>query len=153
MESFWLTGLSSIFTPRWTGAQCLSHFTTLWLDLLRKTLVPPLVLSQGALVAPLIGLLVTLTSTHTCVLHYSTYKRVPGSVSIQNLCTVVLDYGEHLAYWFITSNTCHCNMPHHRRNHRSGHSPPCSKIHQTSQAVFDSAEAQTATVVLQEGMN
>jgi hypothetical protein len=88
MGSFWLTGLSNIVTLRWTG---LSHFTTLWLDLLRKTLVSPLVPSQGALVASLIGLLVTLTSTCICVLHYSTYKCVLGSVIIQNLCTVVLD--------------------------------------------------------------
>ncbi len=32
------------------------------------------------------------------------------------------------------------------------HSPPGSKIHQTSQASFDSAEARTATVVLHKGM-
>jgi hypothetical protein len=54
----------------------------------------------GALVACLTGL-VTLTSTGIYDLHYSTYTRVPGSVSIHILRTVVLDYGELLAYWFI----------------------------------------------------
>jgi hypothetical protein len=44
---------------------------------------------------------VTLTSTRIYDLHYSTYTRVPGSVSIHILRTVVLDYGELLAYWFI----------------------------------------------------
>ncbi len=44
--------------------------------------------------------LVTLTSTRIYDLHYSTYTRVTGSVSIHSLCTVVLDYGELLAYWF-----------------------------------------------------
>jgi hypothetical protein len=34
------------------------------------------------------------------VIHYSTYTRVLGSVSIHSLRTVVLDYGELLAYWF-----------------------------------------------------
>jgi hypothetical protein len=68
-------------------------------DLLRKTLVPPLVPARGALVACLTGL-VTLTSTRIYVLHYSTCTRVPGSVSIHSLRTVVLDYWELLAYWF-----------------------------------------------------
>ncbi len=45
--------------------------------------------------------LVTLTSTRIYDLHYSTYTSAPGSVSIHILCTVVLDYGELLAYWFI----------------------------------------------------
>ncbi len=45
--------------------------------------------------------LVTLTSTRIYDLHYSTCTRVPGSVSIHILRTVVLDYGELLAYWFI----------------------------------------------------
>jgi hypothetical protein len=44
---------------------------------------------------------VTLTSIRTFDLHYSTYTRVPGSVSIHNLSTIVLDYGEFWAYWFI----------------------------------------------------
>jgi hypothetical protein len=56
--------------------------------------------AQGALVACLTGL-VTLTSTRIYDLHYSTYTRVPESVSIHILRTVVLDYGELLAYWFI----------------------------------------------------
>ena len=72
----------------------------LWQDLLHKTLVPLLVPARGALVACLTGL-VTLTSTRIYVLHYSTYTCVPGSVSIHILHTVVLDYGELLAYWFI----------------------------------------------------
>ena len=55
--------------------------------------------ARGALVACLTGL-VTLTSTRIYDLHYSTYTRVPGSVSIHSLRTVVLDYGELLAYWF-----------------------------------------------------
>ncbi len=50
-------------------------------------------------VACLTGL-VTLTSTRIYVLHYSTYTCVPGSVNIHILRTVVLDYGELLAYWF-----------------------------------------------------
>jgi hypothetical protein len=114
--------------PCWTGVQDLSHSTILWQDLLRKTLVPPLVPAQGALVACLTGL-VTLTSTHIYDLHYSTYTRVPesvsihtpiydlhystytcvpGSVSIHILCTLVLDYGELLAYWFILHVTYLC---------------------------------------------
>ncbi len=44
---------------------------------------------------------VTLTSTRIYDLHYSTYTHVPGSVSIHIFCTIVLDYGELLAYWFI----------------------------------------------------
>ena len=44
---------------------------------------------------------VTLTSTRIYDLHYSTYTCVPGSVSIHILRTIVLDYGELLAYWFI----------------------------------------------------
>jgi hypothetical protein len=86
--------------PHWTGVQDLSHSTILWQDLLRKTLVPPLVPARGALVACLTGL-VTLTSTRTYDLHYSTHTRVPGSVSIHILRTLVLEYGELLAYWFI----------------------------------------------------
>jgi hypothetical protein len=54
----------------------------------------------GALVACLTDL-VTLTSTHIYDLHYFTYTRVPGSVSIHILHTIVLDYREFLAYWFI----------------------------------------------------
>ncbi len=91
--------------PRWTAVQDLFHSMILWQDLLRKTLVPPLVPARGALVACLTGL-VTLTSTLIYDLHYSTYTRVPGSVSIHILCTVVLDYGELLAYWFIL----HCYL-------------------------------------------
>jgi hypothetical protein len=56
--------------------------------------------AQGALEACLTGL-VNLTSTRIYDLHYSTYTLVPGSVSIHILRTVVLDYGELLAYWFI----------------------------------------------------
>jgi hypothetical protein len=56
--------------------------------------------ARGAFVACLTGL-VTLTSTHIYDLHYSTYTRVPGSVSVHILRTIVLDYGELLAYWFI----------------------------------------------------
>ncbi len=56
--------------------------------------------ARGALVACLTGP-VTLTSTHVYDIYYSTYTRVPGSVSIHILHTVVLDYGELLAYWFI----------------------------------------------------
>jgi hypothetical protein len=57
--------------------------------------------ARGALVACLTGL-VTLTSTRNYDLHYySTYTHVPGCVSIYILRTVVLDYGELLAYWFI----------------------------------------------------
>jgi hypothetical protein len=100
MGSFWLTGLSYMVAPHWTGVQDLSRSTILWQDLLRKTLVPPLVPAQGALVACLTGP-VTLTSTRTYDLHYSTYTHAPGSVSIHILRTVVLDYGELLAYWFI----------------------------------------------------
>ncbi len=81
------------------GVRDLSRSTILWQELLRKTLVPPLVPARGALVACLTGL-VTLTSTRIYDLHYSTYTRVPGSVSIHILRTVVLDYGELLAYWF-----------------------------------------------------
>ena len=69
--------------PRRTGVRDLSRSTILWQDLLRKTLVPPLVPARGALVACLTGL-VTLTSTRIYDLHYSTYTRVPGSVSIHN---------------------------------------------------------------------
>ncbi len=71
-----------------------------WQNLLRKTLVPPLVPARGALVACLTGL-VTLTSNRIYDLHYSTHTRVPGSVRIHILRTVVLDYGELLAFWFI----------------------------------------------------
>ncbi len=85
--------------PHRTRVQNLSRSTILWQDLLRKTLVPPLVPARGALVACLTGL-VTLTSTRIYVIHYSTYTRVPGSVRIHSLRTVVLDYGELLAYWF-----------------------------------------------------
>jgi hypothetical protein len=74
----------------------------LWQDLLRKTLVPPLMPARGALVVACLTGLVTLTSTRIYDLHYSTYTRVPGSVSIHILHTVVLDYGELLAYWFIS---------------------------------------------------
>jgi hypothetical protein len=70
--------------PRRTGVRDLSRSTILWQDLLCKTLVPPLVPERGALVACLTGL-VTLTSTRIYVLHYSTYTRVPGSVSIHSL--------------------------------------------------------------------
>jgi hypothetical protein len=101
--------------PRRTGVQDLSCSTILWQDLLCKTLVPPLMPARGALVACLTGLVTltstriydlhystyTLTSTRIYDLHYSTYTRVPGSVSIHILRTVVLDYGELLAYWFI----------------------------------------------------
>ncbi len=86
--------------PRWTGVRDLSCSTILWQDLLGKTLVPLLVPARWALVACLTGL-VTLTSTRIYDLHYSTYTHVPGSVSIHILRTVVLDYGELLAYWFI----------------------------------------------------
>ncbi len=96
--------------PCRTGVRDLSCSTILWQDLLRKTLVPPLVPARGALVVCLTGL-VTLTSTRIYVLHYSTYTRVPGSVSIHILRTVVLDYGELLAYWFIL-------QPLHRRYYR-----------------------------------
>ncbi len=85
--------------PHRTGVQDLSHSTILWQDLLRKTLVPPLVPARGALVGCLTGL-VTLTSTRIYDLYYSTYTCVTGSVSIHILRTVVLDYGELLAYWF-----------------------------------------------------
>ncbi len=90
--------------PRWTGVQDLSRSTILWQDFLRKTLVPPLVPARGALVACLTGL-VTLTSTRICDLHYSTYTHVPGSVRIHILHTVVLDYGELLAYWLFLHGT------------------------------------------------
>ncbi len=100
MGSFWLTGLSYMVGPRRTGVRDLSRSTILWQDLLHKRLVPSLVPARGALVACLTGL-VTLTSTRIYDLHYSTYTRVPGSVSIHILRTVVLDYGELLAYWFI----------------------------------------------------
>jgi hypothetical protein len=99
MGSFWLTGLSYRVAPHWTGVRDLSRSTILWQDLLHKTLVPPLMPARGALVACLIKL-VTLTSTHIYDL-YSTYTRVPGSVSIHTLHYVVLDNGELLAYWFI----------------------------------------------------
>jgi hypothetical protein len=85
---------------RWTGVRDLSHSTILWQDLLHKTLVPPLMPARGALVACLTGL-VTLTSIRIYGLHYSTYTRVPGSVSIHILRTIVVDYRELLAYWFI----------------------------------------------------
>jgi hypothetical protein len=97
MGSFWLTGLSYMVAPRRTGVRDLSRSTILWQDLLCKTLVTPLVPAWGALVACLTGL-VTLTSTCIYDLHYCTYTRVPGSVSIHILRTVVLDYGELLAY-------------------------------------------------------
>ncbi len=87
-------------TPHWTGLRDLSCSTIHRQVLLRKTLVPPLVPARGALVACLTGL-ITLTSTRIYNLHFSTYTRVPGSVSIHILRTVVLDYGELLAYWFI----------------------------------------------------
>ncbi len=73
--------------PRRTGVRDLSRSTILRHDLLRKTLVPPLVPAGGALVACLTGL-VTLTSTRIYVIHYSTYTRMPGSVSIHSLRTV-----------------------------------------------------------------
>ncbi len=41
--------------------------------------------------------MVILTSIHIYVLNYSTYTRVPGSVSIQNLSTLVLAYKGLLA--------------------------------------------------------
>ncbi len=100
-----LTGLSYIVAPHWTGVRDLSHSMILWQDLLRKTLVPPLMPAWGSLVACLSGL-VTLTSTCIYDLHYSTYIRVLGSVSIHILRTVVLDYGELLAYWF----SLHCYL-------------------------------------------
>ncbi len=56
--------------PCRTEVRDLSRSTILWQDLLRKTLVPPLVPARGALVACLTGL-VTLTSTRIYVLHYS----------------------------------------------------------------------------------
>jgi hypothetical protein len=92
-------------TPHWTGVRDLSRSTILWQDLLRKTLVPLLVPARGALVACLTGL-VTLTSTRIYDLHYPTYTRVPGSVSIHILRIVVLYYGELLAYWFILLFCC-----------------------------------------------
>jgi hypothetical protein len=67
--------------------------------------------ARGALVACLTGL-VTLTSTRIYDQHYSTYTRVPGSVSIHILRTLVLDYRELLAYWFILYHP-----PSHRRHH------------------------------------
>ncbi len=103
MGSFWLTGLSYMVAPRWTVVRDLSRSMNLWQDLLRKTSVPPLVPARGALVSCLTGL-ITLTSTRIYDQHYSTYTHVPGSVSIHILCTVVLDYGELLAYWFILHN-------------------------------------------------
>ncbi len=51
--------------------------------------------------------LVTLTSTRIYDLHYSTYIHVPESISIYILRTVVLDYGELLAYWFISHPHLH----------------------------------------------
>ncbi len=48
--------------------------------------------------------LVTLTYSHIYDLHYSTHTRVPGSVSIHILRTVVHDYRELLTYWFILHN-------------------------------------------------
>ena len=83
--------------PRWTRVQDLSRSMILWQDLLRKTLVPPLVPAQGALVACWTGL-VTLTSTCIYDLHYSTYTHVPGSVSIHILRTIVLDYQD---FWLM----------------------------------------------------
>jgi hypothetical protein len=100
--------------PHRTGVRDLSHSTILRQDLLRKTLVPPLVPARGSLVACLTGLL-TLTSTHIYVIHYSTYTRVPGSVSIHSLHIVVLDYGELLAYWFTLHGpiwAAYCNSAH-----------------------------------------
>jgi hypothetical protein len=109
--------------PRWTGVRDLSHSTILWQDLLRKTLVPPLVPARGALVACLTGP-VTLTSTHIYDLHYSTYTRVPGSVSIHILRTIVLDYGELLAYCFIVHNAIACVQLGRRERRRSTHHRP-----------------------------
>jgi hypothetical protein len=99
MGCFWLTGLSNMVAPFWTGVQDLSCFTILKHDLLFKTLVLRLMPAWGALVTYLTGL-ETLTSTHIYDLHYSTYMCVQG-VSIHILLTVVLDYGELLTYWFI----------------------------------------------------
>jgi hypothetical protein len=96
--------------PRRPGVRDLSRSTILRQDLLRKTLVPPLVPARGALVACLTGL-VTLTSTCIYVLHYSTYTHVPGSVSIHSLRTVVLDYGELLAYWFTLHDVTLLGVP------------------------------------------
>jgi hypothetical protein len=75
----------------------LSHSMIIWQDLLRELLVPPLMPAWGALVACLTGLF-TLTSTRIYDQHYSTYTHVPGSVSNHFLRTIVLDYGELLAY-------------------------------------------------------
>jgi hypothetical protein len=86
--------------PHRTRVPDLSRSTILRQDLLRKTLVPPLMPARGALVACLTGL-VTLTSTRIYDLHYSTCTHVPGSVSIHILHTVAPCYGELLAYWFI----------------------------------------------------
>ncbi len=90
--------------PHRTGVRDLSRSTILRQDLLRMTLVPPLVPAQGALVACLTGLVI-LTSTRIYVIHYSAYTRVLGSVSIHSLRTIALDYGELLAYW-LTLHGC-----------------------------------------------
>jgi hypothetical protein len=100
------TGYSYMVATHWTGVQDLSLSTILQQDLLRKTLDPPLVPAWGALLACLTGL-VTLTSTLIYNLHYSTYTRVPGSVSIHILRTVVLDYGELLALLVIPTWLLH----------------------------------------------
>jgi hypothetical protein len=113
--SFWLIGLFYMVAPCWTGVRDLSRSTILRQDLLRKTLVPPLVPAWGALVACLTGL-VTLTSTRIYDLHYSTYTSVLGSVSIHILRTVVLDYRELLAHWFILqSHFCQSNTQQSNR--------------------------------------
>jgi hypothetical protein len=105
--------------PRRTGVQDLSHSTILWQDLLRKTLVSPLVPAWGALVACLTGLVI-LTSARIYDLHYSTYTPVPGSVSIHILHTIVLDYGELLALLVIPTGWQPTRHP--RGQHREG---PC----------------------------
>jgi hypothetical protein len=101
-----LTGLPYMVASRRTRVRDLSCSMILLQDLLRKTLIPPLVPARGALVACLTGL-VTLTSTRIYDLHYSTYTHVTGSVSIHILRTVVLDYGELLAYWFTLQRRQH----------------------------------------------
>jgi hypothetical protein len=58
--------------------------------------------------------MVTLTSIHIYVVHYSTYTHVPGSVSILKSRTVVLDYGDlWLSGESNTAVTTRCHRCHH----------------------------------------
>jgi hypothetical protein len=109
MGSFWLTGVSNMVAPCWTGVQdqscstILARLTTLYVFLYVRSRTPYLSLHGGSCGGCLTGFGGPLTSPICMIDHliFLIIQSVTGSVTIYNIRKVVLDYEELLAYWFI----------------------------------------------------